>query len=296
MNPHNESDNKNRRIGIAIIKVLTKHSIKLIPIVGPYLEVGYDLLEAVGKEILVDADLEVPHGKPLKPGEIAKYLRHVSPADAASVVDTELASPDALHAIESLSAEQRADLRRKLIRIPSDIDQVIADVEAKESLRARQRAEVDRRKQLERYEYLKTSLTVQMKEMNWPGCERLIEELLSIDPTSEEILQAEAFVHRRLEPPVWHSGCLGAWGSSGFIMLSFYFIMSLFGIKEHDKGFAVASLFMLLLIIINILFNLMILPKLWPRLSRKARKRIVLLYTCMCMIFMFVMFIGTVLH
>ena len=121
---------RNRRIGIAVFKVITKHSIKMVPVVGPYLEFSFDLFDEVSKELKSGSATDLAQAN-MTPSRVAEYLREVSPAEARAVVDFELDTPEARTCTKSLTELQRMELRKRLVLIPFEADRILSEIEAR---------------------------------------------------------------------------------------------------------------------------------------------------------------------
>jgi hypothetical protein len=177
--------NRIKRIGAAVLKVLTKHSIKAVPIVGPYLEVGYDLVEAVSRE-LASEDLSLAAG-PVSNTEILEALRQVTPEETVAIVDTELKTAESRRLLAGLDLDDQAKFRDRLIRLPTEFESVLAEVEASQRKR---RSEKEARES-EESNRLHLELRAQLKERllaeDVTGAWRIADRILRLNPNDSEI-------------------------------------------------------------------------------------------------------------
>jgi hypothetical protein len=126
--PGGTRNDSGNRAAIAALRVTVKHALKLIPILGPSLEFGFELIEAVAAELGVS------------PKKVLEWLRYLPPAETNKVVDSELNSPEGRTETAGLTAEQKRLLRRRLMGIPTDAIDIMARIEERE-VKARRDAE-----------------------------------------------------------------------------------------------------------------------------------------------------------
>ena len=208
-------NSKNKRIGIAILKVLAEYAIKSIPVYGVYIEFGLDLFNAVRNEISKEYPVTI--------NEMAGYLRPVTPSEAQRVVDSVLQSPEGQRLISGIPNQQVQDLRARLIRLPSEFDQILAMLEMRErheaqEAKARQRAAAEatqRRLEIEA-QGLKETLKKQLKDKELQNAYKTVEKILAIWPADKEVLRVQAWLEKRLKRGVMHSAFMG--GLVGFAL------------------------------------------------------------------------------
>lgn len=270
-------------MAVAVFKVFTKHSIKLVPVLGPYLEFSFDLVDEVTKELKSSPPEE------LSPSEIslervAGYLRGISPAEANAVIDSELDTPEAKTSTVDLTDQQKVELRRRLVLIPFEADRIMAEIEVRERARAeeagrraveaaREAGETREREREKAGLSLRERLKEQLASEQYNDAARTVEELMRWGYKSPELLRIEAFVRRRAK---WN------YGNSCLLTLllfpvTFAVAASIFDAYRlaNDTRNAIGALIMLLLFV----FTMAAVPVLWRGLSRWRIARRALYWT-----------------
>lgn len=170
-----------------MFKIFVQHALKAIPVVGPWFELSFDVYKALKEEI------QRSESRPLSDEEIAASMKALTEDEVADAVDSSLHSVEGSRALASLDAGKVQEVRQRLMGLPSEIDKVIARLQAGERSEQRKRQEWDAR----HYDLLKKRL-LNCLENNWleSGLSVAV-EILAINPRDPEALKAEAFLFPR---------------------------------------------------------------------------------------------------
>jgi hypothetical protein len=254
-------DTRATRIGIAVLRVLVLKIVENIPIYGTVVSVSVDIYNAVKEEL----DKEQAVTKQ----DIADALKTLSPVDAANVVDSALKSARAQKATSTLSQKQLIEIRKQLIMIPSDIDRILADIERQEKQDVFTDSLRIQREQDAEIQSLQSQVEADIRNRNYSTAYKTVKRMLVIRPKDKDVIKLEEFVHARLKFPMPVIYL--------FSFMSFAMAILLFGINSahHKPSSRLSESLMVLLylstpIIISVIVGL-VAPRVWPRMSFRAR-------------------------
>jgi hypothetical protein len=201
--------NHKQRIGAAILRVLAEHAIKSIPVVGPYLEVGWDLIVAVREEVSKDV------GRGINTKEMSDALKSLTYTEAAATVDGVLGSPQGKDATAGLSDAQRRQFRRTLIAAPSEFDSIFSDI-ARSDHEATLKAAEEKRSKMQT---LKQALKQQMEAREFEKAWDTADSITALDPSDMETLKVQEWLEKRLKKSIWKSTLAGFGGTYLFFII-----------------------------------------------------------------------------
>jgi hypothetical protein len=166
------SDNSNN-LGTTILIILTKHALKMVPVAGPYLELGADVLEAILQDSSKDLRDVIPGGQLLTIANLVAPLKGLPLEDAAKTVDAILASPEAMQQLSGLSPAEQAQLRQKLVNLPSTL----------------------------RFLELRPRLLQMVEDENWDDASSVAQEMLCLMPTDEDTVRLDRIINAHCGRP-----------------------------------------------------------------------------------------------
>lgn len=205
--------NRTKRIGAAILRVLAEQAIAAIPVIGPYAELTLDLYAAIREELARD------QGQQLTREQIVAALRSLTYQEAQDIVDQVLHSTTGEQATEGLSAAQREDVRRRLVNIPSEIDLILRKLEAQEKQETQRREAQREAERQARHRALHQTLKSQLQNKELAAAYRTAETILRSWPKDRDALKAERFLFKRLAAqPGTAVGCRHSLASIGGIL------------------------------------------------------------------------------
>jgi hypothetical protein len=257
-----QRDSRQKRIGLAVVKILFEKALESIPVYGTIFVTGYKMYEAIKQEF------DRGEARELTKAEILEAINSLTYAETQQEADRALNSSVGVRATKNLNSEQRAQVRRKLIQLPSEFDQLLADIVTRESSEAKeaearreQAAAVKRQEDEGEFLRLQNELKIQLKDNQLQQAHRTVERMLSIKPNDHEAKKVEAFLYKRVAD-TGTGGCLVAWVLGGIIS-GIALIIGLSGLGAHAI-FLGAFLIMLIFVFLG--------AKVWPSLPRGMRK------------------------
>jgi hypothetical protein len=180
-----------QRIGRRVLGLLLEKALEAVPVVGPALSLGYQVVKAVKEELATE------EGQVLTDEEIKASIETVTAEQRHDQVERALQTPAGRKATQHLDAVQREQVRQKLLQLPSEFDRLLAGIEQRE-----QRAQAEqKRRQAEQEEQAVRVLRERMKQ------ELEANQLIEAHATANEILNVrddpearnvEAFLNPRV--------------------------------------------------------------------------------------------------
>lgn len=202
-------DSRLTRIGHAVLNVLLERGLESIPTYGTVVVTGYKLLDAVIKEFGAEQDREQ-----LK-AEILASVRSLTLAEIEQDVDQAMKSPAGQTATGSVSPQQLEDIRRQLLRLPTEIDRLLAEIEIQEHEAARVTAARAREEREEQLKSLRATMQTCLQNGDLKNAHIRAEEILAIDPKDAEAQKVESFTFQRVGMVGQEEGCLITWLLTG---------------------------------------------------------------------------------
>jgi hypothetical protein len=209
----------------------------MIPIYGPALSVGAELLDAVLEEVRKEED------PPLNASEVAQALRTLTYNEVEEIVDAALRSPEGTHALASQSPAQREAIRQQLLRLPIDFEQIRLKVEADEH------ADVEQRKDEEVLEIqrLEKALRRHLLQRKYYSAFRVTRRIRRLDSEHIEAKRTESWLKERgREWQHWRFARLGGFSFGG--------LGAAFGVAGVADGRMPLSFGVLLMLLITLTF------------------------------------------
>lgn len=207
-----------QRVGITILRVLAVRAIELIPIYGPIVSIGAE----IGDRLLGEVETAGTAGRRSRE-EVLRGLQELTLAETTQTVDEVLASDEGRRLTVGLTADQLLNVRRQLIGLPSDMEQLLLRLEADERREAaermatleRERAE-RRQRDAERLAELRATLKAQLERTSYPAAYETTRTMLGIAPRDAETLRVQRWLEKRSGKRLRAEVLLGAVGG-GFL-------------------------------------------------------------------------------
>lgn len=193
-------DSRNARIAQSVFRVLVRKLLDTVPVAGPWLGLGFDLVDAVKNE--------VDDSRPLTRQQVVRLLAEMDRRDSDAIVDDEMATPDGIDATARLSTRDIRRLNHQLKALPSELASELATAEAAERRTAaasvaaasdaaarRAASTAAERVRLERL------LTDQVREQQWKSAYRTVIKRMRLGGVTADIRRAERFLYRARTGP-----------------------------------------------------------------------------------------------
>jgi len=261
-----QRESKQKRIGLAIFKVILEKALESIPVYGTVVVTGYKVFDAIRQ--LREKDKE----RELTKREILDAVGTLTYSETQEEVDRALSSPKGIQATRELNSNQRANVRRQLIQLPSELDQILEDIKADErreaeevAVREAQAAARKREEEEKEFLRLKDILKKQLKDKEFQAAHQTVEQMLAINPNDREAKKVEAFIYKRIAEP-GAGGCFVAWVLAGVIMIAGGVLYGRKGMESDEFNLTMigAVLAMCIIVFLGV--------KVWPYIPRRLRK------------------------
>jgi hypothetical protein len=184
--------NQGQRIAIRFLTIIAKRLIDAVPVVGPYLSIGVDLVLAAREEIERESNSEISLT------ELKAALRSLTYAEAEKAVDSILNSPAGQRKIGGLSPKDQQTLRNQLLGAPAEIDLILRSLREKEAFEQATRREDNRRLIQEKLRAALEESKHLLSSNNFVEASAIIADIMSYDPLNQEVLR-ELRRHLRLK-------------------------------------------------------------------------------------------------
>lgn len=260
---------RNTRIARSVFRVLVRKLLDTVPVAGPWLGLGFDLVDAVKNEI--------DDSRPLTRQQVVRLLAEMDRRDSDAIVDTEMATPAGVNATARLSHRDVRRLNRQLKALPSELANALAEAETMErrtaaaagvaaSDAARQRAAARAAERLR----LERLLTEQVRNQQWKAAYRTVSKRLRLGEVTADIRRAERFLYRAKMGPrlrrMW-APLLAVWTVGGF--LGFLALASAHGWAAEKT--------LLLLYLVGLIPIVIVATPAFGRMNRAARTWVALI-------------------
>jgi hypothetical protein len=190
---------RNRRLARRGLHILLRRVIELIPILGPSLAIGAEILDAVREELADERQITRE--------DLIRLLNMLDQEEVDEEVDESLASDSGIEAISGLDQRQVLQVRRRLSHLPSELAEGVnyAKEQERRDKRARRQRQLaeseERHRQLvERRRDLDARLTSQMKANQWKPAYRTVRKRIQLGGVTREHRKAERILYRRANP------------------------------------------------------------------------------------------------
>ncbi len=258
--PNNSQLNK---IGIAILRVLAEKLVTAIPVVGPYASIGIDIYKAVKDEI------EKERQEIVTKEQIIEAVQSLTYKEVTETVDSVLDTPKNKDIIDGLPSEQRQAVRKRLLSLPSEIDQLLANIEAKEKA-DEQRLKTLHQNEIEaKLKELRNTLVTQLERHQLLEAYRTVEQIIKLKPNDRDALKTEAFLYKRLAKQM--NNPIGRTYKTVFATTLIFFGLALQTVMSIAEANDEISFFAGLAIVIIAIFIVGMFGRIWLYLPRKLR-------------------------
>lgn len=227
------------RAGNAVFRIVVRELLRMVPVYGPVLSVGAEMLEAVLEELREE---EYP---PLDPNGVAQALRTLTYNEVEEIVDAALRSPEGERSLASQSPAQREAIRQQLLRLPIDFEQIRLKVEADEQAdagRLKDEAALEIRR-------LEKALKRHLLKRKYYSAYRVTRRIRRLDHSHVEAKRTESWLKERgREWQHWRFARLGGFGFGG--------LGAAFGIGGIADGRMPLSFGVLVMLLITFTFGM----------------------------------------
>ena len=191
---------RNRRLARRGLHILLRRTIELIPVVGPTLAIGVEVLDAVREELADEREVTRE--------DLVRLLNLLDQEEIDEEVDDSLSSDSGVRATSGLSQRQVLQVRRRLSHLPSELAEAVEHAQHQErhdKRAGRQRraaAEDEKQRRLaQKRKDLDATLAAQMKADQWKPAYRTVRKRIQLGGATREHRRAERVLYRRANPP-----------------------------------------------------------------------------------------------
>lgn len=170
-----------------MLRVVVQHAVAMVPVVGPVLSIGTDLLDAVYSE--------VEGSRTLSPEEVVALLRAIDRSQVDETVDEVLLSAPARAAVSRLDQAQLLRLRRELTALPDELAQAVRHARNSDRLGLSK----DQRERARRRSELESAVADQLRRGDYKAARKALGKRYLMGDTTPAVRQAEKYLFQRKE-------------------------------------------------------------------------------------------------
>jgi hypothetical protein len=194
-----------------MFRVMVQHAVEMVPVAGPILSFGFDVIDAV--------HAEVQESRPLSREQIMALVRQLDQAEIDRTVDDVLQSGANTTVLDPLTRAELLRLRRQLAEMPSELGRSLDAARHRD----RRRAEEERDERVRQRGVLDAAIAERIRAEDWAGARRSLDQRLRLGGAGRDVRRAERYVYRKEDwrrPAAAVMGFVGLFGFLPLIVIS----------------------------------------------------------------------------